>query len=403
MDEVDQPDEIVAALNTRPISGQTWARLAALDDLAVLMRIASTSLRTDAPNSGWYLGTICDRLPLAALQELAEQAVRYRAGGPHAAADDLIAYLSLHQPAELTAHLPALWELRPNQRSYYATWPWRAADDREIARLQQIAGTPENPDEERARRCLLQTRRPDVLARLTADDNDLLHVGYTRSREGDLRRLHSEQPWHLAFPPNLLRQWAARHPQRAHHPTWPISSGASTHVLTSGHVEQTCPHCRLPLHRLLRLDPIPPGAGITSRNRVEFVWCPWCGPYAKAGYVRHDINGAPTALPATFVVDPGDPEPGDWFIPATPVALVRLDQRWWQQDWALSNSRDNLHRVGGEPTWIQNAHYPACPDCADTMTSAGQIDIGDLWDGEGICYLMWCDPCAISAVIYQQT
>jgi hypothetical protein len=99
-----------------------------------------------------------------------------------------------------------------------------------------------------------------------------------------------------------------------------------------------------------------------------------------------------------------EPEPAeDWFIPQTPVELVRLDDRWRQQDWALSNNRENLHRAGGEPTWIQHASYPACPGCTRTMSAAGQIAIADLWDSEGICYLLWCDPCAISAVIYQQT
>jgi hypothetical protein len=37
------------------------------------------------------------------------------------------------------------------------------------------------------------------------------------------------------------------------------------------------------------------------------------------------------------------------------------------------------------------------------MIAAGQISIADLWYGEGICYLMWCDQCAISGVVYQQT
>jgi hypothetical protein len=36
------------------------------------------------------------------------------------------------------------------------------------------------------------------------------------------------------------------------------------------------------------------------------------------------------------------------------------------------------------------------------MSAAGQIAVADLWNAEGICYLLWCDPCAISAVVYQQ-
>jgi hypothetical protein len=44
----------------------------------------------------------------------------------------------------------------------------------------------------------------------------------------------------------------------------------------------------------------------------------------------------------------------------------------------LSNDRENLHRADGEPTWIQNADYPACPGCTRTMSVAGQIAVGDL-------------------------
>jgi hypothetical protein len=68
----------------------------------------------------------------------------------------------------------------------------------------------------------------------------------------------------------------------------------------------------------------------------------------------------------------------------------------------LSNDRENLHRADGEPTWIQN-DYPACPGCTRTMSAAGQIAVGDLWNAEGICCLLWCGPCAISAVVFQQT
>ena len=92
----------------------------------------------------------------------------------------------------------------------------------------------------------------------------------------------------------------------------------------------------------------------------------------------------------------------DWLIPATPVELVRLDERWRQQEWAVQRS-GGLHRAGGEPTWILPADYPACPGCTRTMSAAGQIAVGDLRNAEGICYLLWCDPCAISAVVFQQT
>jgi hypothetical protein len=146
---------------------------------------------------------------------------------------------------------------------------------------------------------------------------------------------------------------------------------------------------------------------IASRERVEFAWCAGCSPFTRATYIRHGQDGAPVEVSLDFVIEPADQYPAgeleSWFIPETSVELVTLGQRWRRQDWALSNDRQNLHRVGGEPTWIQNPGYPACPGCATTMNSAGQIAVADLWHGEGICYLHWCDTCALSAVVYQQT
>jgi hypothetical protein len=386
-------------------SREISARLAALDEPGILSGVAS---RMISENAGfhWYIEPICDRLPVASLRQLAGKAARARGVGGNEAADAVIAYISVHQPAALTAYLRALWDIRPNRRSYYASWPWRAADDAEVTRLLGVAGDASGPDAGFAVRCLLQTRRPEVLARLPAGNDHLAMAGFERDGDGELRRLHGTAVWHLAFPPEILQEWAARSPLRYRQPSWPVSTGSGQQHCTSGFLDRTCPACGQRLHRLLRLNPVPAGIGITSRGRVEFAWCPPCGMFTGPGYARHAPDGTPEPLTARRSSDlDREPEPfeDDWLIPETPVELVRLDERWRQQDWALSNDRENLHRAGGEPTWIQNAEYPACPGCTQTMSAAGQIAVADLWNAEGICYLLWCDPCAISAVVYQQT
>jgi hypothetical protein len=148
----------------------------------------------------WYIGPVCDRLPAASLRQLAQEAARARGDGGNEAADEVIAYVSAHLPGALTAHLRVLWDIRPNRDSYYASWPWRAADDAEVARLLEVAGDPSGPDAGFAVRCLLETRRPEVLARLPADDGQLAGVGFGRDGDGGLRRLHATAVWHLAFP-----------------------------------------------------------------------------------------------------------------------------------------------------------------------------------------------------------
>jgi hypothetical protein len=385
-------------------SREISARLAALDEPEILSGIASRMISENA-QFPWYIEPICDRLPAASLRHLAGEAVCARGQGDNQAADDVVAYLSVHQPGALTAHLRALWDIRPNRRSYYASWPWRAADDAEVSSLLQVATDTREPDAGFAARCLLQTRRPDVLAQLPADDSDLATVGLSRESNGKLTRLHATAVWHLAFPQHVLDEWADRHPLRRRQPSWPVNTAARRQHLTSGFLDQACLACTQRLHRLLRLDPVPAGIGVTSRGRVEFGWCPNCHPYTGTGYACH----APDGAPEPFAVGSGndlvrEPESfEDRLIRETRVELVQLDERWRQQDWALSNGRENLHRVGGEPTWIQNADYSVCPGCARTMRAVGQIAVEDLWNAEGICYLLWCDQCAISAVVYQQT
>src|SRR5271170_5408456 len=169
----------------------------------------------------WYIEPICDRLPAASLGRLAGEAARARGDGGNGAADAVIAYVSVHQPGSLTAYLRALWDIRPNRRAYYASWPWRAAGDAEVTRLLGVARDAGGPDAGFAVRCLLQTRRPDVLARLPAGDGHLAMVGFERYGDGGLRRLHAAAVWHLAFPLGILQEWASRRPLRRRQPSWP--------------------------------------------------------------------------------------------------------------------------------------------------------------------------------------
>ncbi|HEV2173483.1 MAG TPA: hypothetical protein VGR71_07950 [Nitrospira sp.] len=77
--------------------------------------------------------------------------------------------------------------------------------------------------------------------------------------------------------------------------------------------------------------------------------------------------------------------------------------RWQRQDWGASNSRENLNRLGGEFTWIQNPEPLRCPICGRTMIALLQLDWGHLIWGEGISYVQWCDTCAVSGLTFQQT
>jgi hypothetical protein len=93
------------------------------------------------------------------------------------------------------------------------------------------------------------------------------------------------------------------------------------------------------------------------------------------------------------------------------VRPVETPRRWRWQDWALSNGRENLNRVGGEPCWVQSAEYFDCPTCGSLMSFLMQLDSdlptedgGEwLWGSGGIGYGFWCDRCKVSAFLWQCT
>jgi hypothetical protein len=93
------------------------------------------------------------------------------------------------------------------------------------------------------------------------------------------------------------------------------------------------------------------------------------------------------------------------------VLLARSPHRWRWQDWALSNGRESLHRVGGHPTWVQSVDYPQCPDWGARMKALLHLDSelptvdGEEWDwgSGGICYVFCCSRCSVTASLWQCT
>ncbi len=63
--------------------------------------------------------------------------------------------------------------------------------------------------------------------------------------------------------------------------------------------------------------------------------------------------------------------------------------------WA-SPEMGTRHRLGGEPSFIQPADYPACPDCGEAMTFYGQLDsINDefVLADVGLIFIFVCFGC----------
>jgi hypothetical protein len=323
------------------------------------------------------------------------------------AASDVIHHTALQAPQLLAERLPELWELAPNRRSYSAMWPWRTAPAGERERL---AGLVRDEDD-RAARALCETRRPATVEAIDPPPSaDLLaEVGFVRGPDG-LSRLASDACFHVVWPSGVLDARIAEAPPhlRPHHPTWaPPAGDPPARARAYGAAKRRCGACDGQLCRLLEWDAPPPGLGLAGH--LELATCLSCLGWEPAHGVMcfaHDDDGFAEPLPAPAPADPIEPFA---LLTEHEVTLAPAPARWVMQDWGTSNSCENLNRVGGEPTWIQNAAYPPCPGCDRTMRALAQLDSdppsdeGWLWGSGGIAYVSWCDGCRISAVQWQCT
>lgn len=346
---------------------------------------------------------------------LAAAALRTLQAQPgHAVAEDILSHLSLQRPTVLHGFLDTLFDLHPNAGSYDEVYPWRESGD---LHLSFLAARLEK-GQEAARQLLLEARSPNTLRLALASPGDpgptspgdlyaLQQVGFTLVGEAFVP-LYPEPVWHLTFAPEDLMPGSGR-PEDRRHPTWALPTEPGEHAFGGELSGGTCGVCGGPLHRLLTLDPVPPGLGV-SPTRLTLATCLSClGWEAPSLAYRHDAEGLPVSLDLKETrVQPQFPSPP---LRAAQVRLASTPPRWRWQDWAMSNERENLHRLGGYPAWIQAAEYPECPDCGAPMPFVLQLDSylstedgGEwLWGNGGIAYVFWCDSCRVSAAFWQCT
>ena len=350
------------------------------------------------------------------------------------AAKSVIAYASMQRLQSLHPHLRKIWELAPNADAYYANWPWRESGMVDVPALRTVLHDHKQELESRRKawQCLFETRNLTILDYLVTRardlerdlhlsqtpglkfDNWLLEVGHELREGSTLRPLYVDRPLHLAFPTGfLLDEHRPSWLSRTTHPTWRLPAREvepASEAVVGGECESPCSVCGNRLHRLLVLEPVPSGLGIGARARLEFATCLSCLGFAEpALYYEHDGQGRPRQV--GYSGSPREPEFRAGPLRPTRVRLVDAGSRWRWQDWALSNGRENLNRVGGHPCWIQGADYLKCPRCRQTMQFVFQLDSdlptaegGEwLWGSGGISYCLWCDACGISGLSFQCT
>jgi len=153
---------------------------------------------------------------------------------------------------------------------------------------------------------------------------------------------------------------------------------------------EPCGFCGRPLWSLLAAVPTP--------DAVDAATCVACNDYgtvySTSGGLRRWVDDSPrhTRLPGPDLEYP---------LPSASVTIGPPRSPFMASDGELPIT---LSQVGGLPSWVQEPEYPACFRCGERMDFAVQVDSFELEENaEGIYYVFHCTPCALAAMVRQQT
>lgn len=380
----------------------------------------------ELPRGGPFLDAALSFLPDSDWPELVRTAIKHlRMDANNRAAASVIDNASMQCVRSLHPILSELFQIR----EVYDTYAWRESETLHLEFLTHYVSfkSVKHPsdaglsrEEYRALRfrafsALLETRHPQALStacaaafslNITAEQlrGELQQVDFEQEGE-KFRALVPETVRHVQFPDGYVEQ----HGYLANwtFPSWETLAPDAYRYAFGGVLDTICGLCHQPLHHLMTLDPLLEGVGVSSVRTLTLATCLSCLGYEKEWlFFQHDADGIPSAYhPNETALQPQFPMPP---LLATRVAISETSARWRWQAW---DSRHNLNRLGGHPTWIQQACFPDCPTCERTMPFLMQLDSelrlangrSLLWGSGGIAYLFWCDACRISATMWQCT
>lgn len=394
----------------------------ACEDRGQLAGLMTLALARRSPASA-LLDTALDLLPDAAVAEVCADAWRrYRDGERGELLNSVLEFASYQAPRVLQDDWEALLAMAAEDAVPLATQAWRALPQA-LATQWALLLAEADDDRHLARaRALLLAAHPGsyVAARGYLVDWGQLDAQVWAHWAGvadgpQPRPLHAARPLHIRFGREQHRAQMAEEPGWRKriwqlHPTW---SGGQVHHAgrMGGSLEAVCGTCHAPLQRLLQTDAaaLQAGAAGTITLGLCLDCCGWQAPPVR--FYRHDADGMPRCHPSQHCDAPINPTDSGDLLQAD-VGLAAMDSdRWQQQDWGQSNHRQNLSRVGGAPSWVQGAHYPACIDCGEQMPFVMQLDSTLptthegilLWGSGGMLYSFWCAKCRVSGHFWQCT
>ena len=233
--------------------------------------------------------------------------------------------------------------------------------------------------------------------------NDEISFGGEKFR---LKRYCSQRAYHIIFPHGYFGAPYAPHLAKRH-PTWRFEGGEAGYKL-GGVLDEANGDAQNPLFHLITLDPLPRDLPVRSLPRLILAAHVREINEGEIVFYEHDAQGMPRRIGERTQVEYAFDEP----IKECEVVLAPTPARWVAQDWGMSNSRQNLARIGGEPSWIQGALVPRCPICGEKMEFLMQLDSelpsceqgGEVMFGSGgILYVFWCERTRVSGFFMQCT
>ncbi|MVX35754.1 hypothetical protein [Myroides sp. LoEW2-1] len=336
-----------------------------------------------------------------------------------AVAESVVEYASIQLPHILHSHIDDLILLNPNGDSYYADYYWRNLPGELIApylerflsantdletKIHLFNGLVETRDIATIESLIPHALELELSTYVSSSDyidGYLEGVGLCREY-GKVKRYCSDQTYHILFEPKYLNKPSAVHLNRTDHPTRNGTPLSTTYKM-GGYLTEDDNN---PFMHMITLNPIPVGLPISLPQLVLGCHLRELNENGVVFY-QHDEQGIPHKI--------GDLMKIEWveekaMVP-TEVQIAPTDARWVFQSWASANSRENLFRIGGEPSWVQSGEVLTCPISGEKMNFIMQLDseIPDVEGGEvyygsgGLCYIFWCDKTRVSGYTIQHT
>ena len=333
-------------------------------------------------------------------------------------AEEVIEHASLQFPELLHEHLELIFEIRPNEKAFCSDYPWRNLSSEKAVFYKNKLQSPETSkaDKQKLFNCLLETRDIETVnfafqfalnTKLFDREDYLIYyleaVGFTIRNE-KIESYCPDSTYHFCFPSRYFSDDRPIHLSKEQHPTWKLKPAGPQYKF-GGLIEANGNN---PFIHVITFDQIPANIKISGLERLvlgmHISEMNTVGPV----FYKHDLSGNPQKIGEVKEIEKIY---ADLPVKETEILFSETPKRWTFQCWGISNSRENLFRLGGEPTWIQSAEVLTCPICNEKMDFLMQLgeDLPDIENGEvyfgagGICYIFWCDRSKVSGYLMQCT